>query len=275
MANHKKPTKEELEAGIKKAQEEADAIAAKKKDEDPSPSPAPEDPDPSPSKPNDEDPSPSPAPEVNEDPSPSPAPEDPDFKKRYVESTREGQILAAKQREMDKATAEAEGLPMPTDEEMQTEYPDWEDMTATEQKLAKDNLHTKKRFEIMAKAGKEGKDISAWNDKVDAFLVDPKNLTDNPELEGREEEFKIFTTKQSRRGVDFEVLVSAFLYQNRQKKTPDPKKRKMFEDGGTGEEKPKLKDGKISIEESRRLRISNYPKYLEYLRARKIDNSSL
>ena len=102
-------------------------------------------------------------------------------------------------------------------------------------------------------------------------ISDPVALSDNPGLEGSEEDFKIFAIKPTRRGVDFETLVSAFLFA-KQKNAPPKKKGQMFETGSAGNrEKPgKPKADTITTEESVQLRQNDYKKYLVYLREGRI-----
>lgn len=196
----------------------------------------------------------------------------PDYKKKFAESTREAQVLAAKNKKINEAIDKAGQLSEPTEEELKKEYADWEDMTATEQRFAKDNLINKRRFEIIHASTKEFKDIEAWSGKVDSFLDDPKTLTDNPKLEGRVEEFKAFAAKPSRRGVDFDDLVSAFLY-SVEKARPAAKKGKMIETGSGGANNgAKPKSDKISLQTARALMKSDYKRYKSLLIAGKIAN---
>jgi len=262
MPAHKKPTKEELEAAALKAAEEAEALANKGA----SPSASPEVPSPSPSP---DAPSPSPSP-----PAPSPSPSPGPYKKKFIESSREAMVIRSQSKKVNEAIDQASQLSDPTEEELRVQYPEWDDMTETEKKLATTNFKNDKRFQLIHSAAQEGKNIEEWNTKVDTFIGDPKTLADNPELEGKQEDFKIFAMKPTRRGIPFEDLISAFLYDvTRDMK---PKKKQMFPAGSAGpSDKVKPKSDKISLEESRVLRQNNYPKYLEYLKAGKIDTSDI
>ena len=93
---------------------------------------------------------------------------------------------------------------------------------------------------------------------------------DHPELEGKVEDFKLFASKPTRRGVDFEDLIPAFLY-NESKNKVAPKKGQMFEQGTGGNSKPKPKGDKISTEEGRLLMNTDYNKFKELLKAGKSD----
>ena len=261
---HIKPTPQEL-------QEEIDANLAKldKGEVDPpkeTPDPEPE-PEPEPT------PEPTPAPS---DPEPEGEEEDPgtngepDYRKKFAESTREAQILAGKNRKLNEAIEKAGEVEPPTEEELTKEYPEWEDMSDFERKMATENLMNRKRFEAITEATKGFKDMDAWVEKVDKFMDDPMTLTTYPGLEGKEDLFKLFVTKPTRRGVDFEDLVSAFMYSEDSK--PKRAKGKMFEVGTGGDNnKPKPKTDKITVEESINLRKTDYKKYLQYVKEGKID----
>lgn len=194
-----------------------------------------------------------------------------DYKKRYADSTREAQILHAKNKQLNDAIAEASLLPDPTEEELIKEYPDWDIMTDTEKRLAKDSLISTKRFAIIHEESQKFKKVEEWNEKVDQFTQDPKILVDNPELDGKLDEFKLFASKQSRVGVDFNDLVSAFLYSvEKEKAKIAPKKGQMFEQPTGGNMKPKPKNNMLSVEEGQMLMKTDYNKFKEYLKAGRI-----
>ena len=274
MVTHKKPTKQELEEGIQKTIDAIDEVPEepetppeepqpeeKQADEELSEEVLEEEPSEEESQPEEVEPTP-------EVPEPSP-----DYKKKFVESSKEAQILYAKNKKVNEAIEAAGGITDPTDEEMTEEYPDWELMGDVEKKLAREGVVNKKRFEILHKAALEGKDIAEWNAKVEKFIDDPKTLSDNPDLEGKAEDFKLFAMKPTRKGVDFEDLVAAFLYDVNKK----PKmKGKMFEIGSSGASgKPKGKAGKISLAEADMMRQKDYNKYKEFVKAGKIDVSEI
>ena len=271
MASHKKPTKDELRKGME------DAINNLPDDNQPTPSPSA--PIPSPSQPV---PTASPSPsEPVPSPSPSPTPSQPDEedelekqKKKAKASAQEAQILHSRTKKYDEAVLEAEGITEPTDEEMQKEYgkDEWEEMTLGQQRMAKKSWVSDKRFEIMARVSKEGKEVQEWVEKVDKFLEDPKTLNKYPVLEGKEEDFKIFSRKDTRRGLDFEDLMLAFVG-DLSNNPPKKNKGSMFEKGSAGrKETPKPNDGKLTVQQGKTLRETNYKKWKEMLKAGKISN---
>lgn len=193
-----------------------------------------------------------------------------DYKKKFTESQREAIVQTAQRNELEKVIDGAVTVPEPTEEELRVEYPEWDDMTVIEQRLAKKELWNDKRFATIEQAGVERKNIQEWNEKVDKFVEDPANLNEYPELEGKTEEFKQFATKPTRRGLNFDDLVLAFngeLARSQKKHTG-----KMFETGGNAaKEKMTPKNTKLSIEESMKLRSTNYDKWKELLRQGKIE----
>lgn len=273
---HVKPTQEELEANAMKALEEAEALKAEGKDKNPvHPEPG-EDPDPTPDPKDDQDPK---DPDPKADPDPKDPDEDDAIKKELAEkdkklkaSAREAQILYHRNKQVNEAIEKASELPAPTEDQLKAEYgaEDWDLMSDFEKKIATESLTNKLRMDEITKVNRTFKDLEEWEKRVDTFIDDPANIANNPALDGVEDDFKLFATKPTRRGVDFDILVSSFLYQY--EATPArPKKTQMFPQGNGGDsQKPKPKDDKISVEQGRILRETNYPKFKELLKAGKI-----
>lgn len=265
-----KPTQEELDAQINKALEETPEEVKEVKEEvketpEEVKEEAPEVVEETPEEQSKEEPE-----RVEEKSEPSP---EVDYKKKFIESTREGQVLYSKNKKVAEVLEKANQIPEPTEDELKKEFTDWELMSDLEKRLAKDNLYNKKRFDVIGEASKEFKDIDAWNENVDKFIDNPENLIKYPELEGKVEEFRNFATKPTRRNVDFEDLVASFSW-DLSKKAPKPNKGSQLETGNGGaKEKMKPKSDKISLAEATILMQTNYSKYKELLLAGKIDDS--
>jgi hypothetical protein len=199
--------------------------------------------------------------------------EEEDYKTKFIHSTKEAQMLFSKNKKLQEAFNKASKVEPPTEEELQKEYGDWDIMSDLEKKLAKDNLINRKRFEAIEQFNIENQQMNVWEEKVNDFITDPNTLVKYQSLEGREEEFKLFASKDSRRGNDFDDIVSAFLYKIDQVK-PVKKKGKMME-SGTGGASKKAEPVKktLSIEEGRELRKRDYSKWKEMLKAGKIDQT--
>lgn len=151
---------------------------------------------------------------------------------------------------------------------MKQEYPDWDELSASQKKIARDNLLNKRRFDIVHSAVLETKKHDEWAGKVDAFLEDDAQIANYTGLAGREQEFKNFCMKPTRVGVDLGDLVSAFLYT-----VPAPSGRhkgSLLQTGSnaTGvDTKPK----KMNEEDAEALRAKNPKAYLDAIKSGKID----
>ena len=208
---------------------------------------------------------------VTPEPLDEPKPGDVDYKKRYTDSSREAIVLAVKNKELNGAIDEAANIPDPTDDEMKAAYPGFdEEMTATEQQLARESLLNKKRFELINNATQKYKKIEDWHERVDTFVTDPKTLIANPDLEGKQDEFKIFASKPSRAGMDFEDLVLAF--QGEEAKKPKiTHSGQMFPTGTGGSNKTiEPPDDRLTIAQGAALMQTDYNKWKELAKAGRI-----
>jgi len=267
---HQKPTEEELKAKVEEAtQIPEEELNAPPMDEPETPE-TPETPAPEPEQPEvPETPKPE-EPETPEQPKETPEEEKDRLKKENKASAREAQKIYAKNRVLNQAIIDAEGMPEPTEEELQKEYPDWDVMSDVERSLAKETVVSRNWRSKIKDASDQASKIEKWNESVETFTDDPKTLVENPDLEGKTEEFKEFATKSENNSVPFKILIGAFLHEQSTKKVEH--KGKMFEEGNGGpNDKPQPTSGKISLEEAGKLRQTDYAKYKEYLKAGKIE----
>jgi hypothetical protein len=201
---------------------------------------------------------------------------DKDLKKKLSDSSREALILHTKNKKINEAIETASNLPEPTEEELRTRYPNWDDMDETTQSLARDAFISSRRFAVIAEATKEFKNLDQWVSHVDEFVDDPQTLIRYPALEGKVEDFREFASKPSRKGADFSDLIAAFMWDTHQNK-PKPNRGKQIEPGSGGPPGAPIapKDGKISLDEAAMLMKTDYKKYKQYLNAGKIDFSKV
>ena len=270
---HVKPTKEELKEDLKTITEEAEELKDKPVVEEETPTPEEEPKVIVPKEPEEEEPvepEPTPEPEEEEEEQPKPKKEEPDLKKKLSASARENQKIYAKNRVLNKALIDADETPEPTEEELISEFKDYDVMSDTERTFAKETVISRNWRATIKTAQDQAKKIEKWNESVASFVEDPATLVETPELEGKTEEFKEFATQESNNSVPFKILVGAFLHE--QSKVVKHK-GKMFESGSGGpNDKGKPKSDKLTIEEGAKLRETNYNKYREYLKAGKIES---
>jgi len=152
--------------------------------------------------------------------------------KKLSASARENQKIYAKNRVINKALADAEEAPEPTEDDLSKEFKDWDVMSDFEKTLAKETVVSRNWRETIAQAKEQATKIEKWNDSVVEYAEDPKTVIDNPELEGKVTTFKEFAQTEENNSVPFKILVSAFLHE--QSKVTTPKKGKMFPSGSGG-----------------------------------------
>lgn len=196
------------------------------------------------------------------------------LKKENAASARENQKILAKNRVINKALAETDEIPEPTDEELlveaKKEGQDFEVMSDVERSLYKETVISRRFRGKIKEAQDQAKKIEKWQESVETYVEDPQTLIDIPELENKTEAFKEFALKDENNSIPFKLLVSAFLYQKSTEKKVN--KGRMFETGSGGpNDAIKPKSDKLSLDESRKLRETDYSKWREMVRAGKID----
>ena len=259
MAKHKKPTKEELVEVQEEAIEEAkkvvpptkEEVLEKEVEEELAKEKEPE-----------------------KEPEEEPKPPKQDLKKKLSASARENQKILAKNRTMTKALADAEDIPEPTQEELEKEYgkDEWDLMSNTEKKFGKEAVTSMRWRETIKSAKKQANKIDKWGEEVGDFVNDPQTLIDNPKLEGMTNDFVAFATKDEHNSVPINILVSAFLHENTSGKKST--KGKQFQKGSGGPNtKPIPTSNKISLEDARVLKSSDYDEYRKQMKAGNIETT--
>lgn len=259
------PTKEESEEKLQQIIEEAEALQDKPVVEDdsedlPQPTLEPEE--------NEEQPE-----EVEEEPEEKEAePSKELYKKKFAASSREAQKIGAKNRIINQAIIEADDIPEPTEEELVAKYgaDKWDVMNDVERESAIESTWNQRWRAKIKEASNQAVKIEQWNKSVEEFTDNPETLVANPELEGKVDDFKEFATRDENNSIPFNTLVGSFLYE--QSKNKISHKGQMFETGSGGpNDKPTPKSDKISLEEGRKLRETDYDKWKELNAAGKID----
>lgn len=192
------------------------------------------------------------------------------YKKKYVASQQENMVTSSRNKQIIEAQEAADALTLDsvTEDEVEAANPDidWESASDTEKKLLKKDLLHEKKDKIVSDAIKAGKEDTLWIDKVNTFIED-NTETKFPKLSGKEDEFKKFCLKPTRRGVDIEDLVAAFLFEE-SKKPPVKKKGSLF--NGKGNKPTVLKKEGITTERMEHLRTKNPMKYKELIKKGKV-----
>ena len=259
------PTKEDFEEQTKRAIEEAEALKDAPVEDEPEDAPVDETVDAPVDTPIEKE-------AVKDEPEEEEPEPSPDYKEKFTQSSREAQKVVAKNRVITKALADAEDIPEPTDEELIKEFTDWDVMSDTERMFAKETVVSRRWREKISEARQQASKIEKWNDAVVDFSEDPKTLVDNPELEGKGEAFVTFAQQEANNSVPFNVLVAAFLHE--QSKGKKENKGRMFETGSGGpNDKGVPKTNKLSLEDARKLRETDYNKWRQALKEGRIETN--
>lgn len=197
---------------------------------------------------------------------------------RARQSASEAQYLASSKKALEEQIDEAYMLDEPTEDDLRAEYTDWDVLSDFERKQAKKTLHNDmilKRIRQIRQDARESENaIREFVKKVDTFSIHPDTLKKYPALEGKQDQLAKFAARKDRITFDLDDLVALFLV-----KTAKPEvkhKGKMFETGtGGSKESPKQPSDKITLSEASILMKTNYKKYKEYLMNDKIDYSSI
>jgi hypothetical protein len=188
-----------------------------------------------------------------------------DYEKKFAESTRENQILAAKLAEADAERARRELTTEPTDSELLAAFPEWDIMTDTEKRLARGTFTAQRIASTLQSEREQEKAERQWTTDLELTIAQ------NPSLQGKELAFKEFAKKPTHRGAPLGTLVSAFLFESSSTPSttpaPTPAPGLLPGNGGPrGSDKPKL----LSGDELKQLRQTDEKAYKEYIRTHDI-----
>jgi hypothetical protein len=204
--------------------------------------------------------------ETHEPTPPTPEPiEEPknDYEKKFSESTRENQILQAQLEEERKKNARRELTKEPTDSELRQAFPDWDEMTPTEQRATRIAFQADKRSQAIVVEREAEKAEREWNEGLEDTVLA------HPELDGKETAFKDFAKRPSHRGAPMDVLVDAFLHKSGAP-SPAPKPKQGLEPANGGPRASETKP-KYTAEEMTAIQKSDSKKYREMLLAGEFD----
>lgn len=183
-----------------------------------------------------------------------------DYKEKFKESQKEALIL---KKQIEKAEEEKNKKVEITDDYLKGIYLDWEDMTANEQLALRKAEELKQDVQELKNNANKFNNDREWNEKVDAYITE--ELPDVfPKIVGREDEFKRFATRPTRKGLPMDDLAKIFLFEN---PTIEPKRSLFHAPGSAG--KPPEDEG-MSAEDVKTLRIQRPLEYMRLVREGKI-----
>lgn len=184
-----------------------------------------------------------------------------DYEKKFKESTKEAMILKKQNEEL---LAEKNKKVVVDDAFLKSKYPDWDEMTTGEQRATRVAEEAKQELADINRKTNEFNNDKKWADKVDKF-VEEEMADAFPKIKGREEEFKRFATRPTRKGLPLDDLAKIFQYEHPEE---IKKKRNLFHAPGGEGKFPKKKE--MTTEEISNLRKTDNKKYMELIRQKKI-----
>jgi hypothetical protein len=203
--------------------------------------------------------------EVTE-PASEPQPQADPYKEKAINQGRENILLNERVKAVNTRIEQLTKQDTPTDEAMRALYPEWDNLDDYNKRvLVRQETIAMQNARVIAEQ-QELRDRQKLEDELDG-VIDA-----NPKLAGKEAEFKRFARSPKNRGVNAEVLAKAFLYDGDDETpvTPAPKPEGL--PAGNGGPREPLKPKKISIEEAAQIRKTDYPRYMELIKNKQIDN---
>ena len=183
-----------------------------------------------------------------------------DWETKAKESAKEAMVLKA---QIDKIEEEKTKKVEITEDFLKEKYPDWEDMTLGEQKAIKKTEELAQELQEIKNNTNQFNNDRKWQENVETYINE--EVPDLfPTIVGREEEFKRFATRPSRKGLPMDDLAKIFLFEN----PVTEKKRSLFH--ASGGEAPPAKEG-MTPEEAAELMRTRPGEYVRLIRAKKLN----
>jgi len=182
-----------------------------------------------------------------------------DWETKAKESQKEAMVLKS---QLDKIEEEKNKKVEITEDFLKEKYSDWEDMTLGEQKAIKKTEELEQEITEIKNSTNQFNNDRKWQESVESYINE--EIPDMfPKIVGREEEFKRFATRPSRKGLPMDDLAKIFLFEN----PVTEKKKSLFH--SPGGEAPQPKEG-MTPEEAAELMRTRPGEYVRLIRAKKI-----
>lgn len=182
-------------------------------------------------------------------------PEQPDYKQKFVESSKESILNAERVRLAQDQIEKLTKYDTPTDEFMREAYPEWDTFNEVTQKaLMKTEAQELRQHRIEAQQADILAQMKLERELTDVFIS-------NPQLAGKEADFKRFAMNPKNKGISVDVLAKAYLF-DAEEEQPKPQQGAAIPQGNGGSREP-LKQKKVSLEEARIIRETDPQRHRE------------
>lgn len=197
-----------------------------------------------------------------------------DYQKKFSESTREGQVLAGKLANLETQLGMAIKAEPPTDAELRAEYPEWDELTSFEKRMATQNLTLHKQV-VKATLLANQATTEAITEREFTDILRKKNPDGTfkyPGLRDREDDFRAYCNMPTHKGAPLETLANAFLFELGDKPNPTPQPKpepRPTLERTSGGDTPKPM-AEISDEDAAAIRKNDSKRYNELIKSGKI-----
>ena len=208
---------------------------------------------------------------------PAPAPAVPSLDERYRNSSSEAMILNAKNKGLESTLNKLTSEDTPDEAELLAEYPEYKDYNAVTQKLMRETLTNRKRQMRINLTLIEQEADRKWQ-------ADLRQLTAKPEYSSlrSDQKFEEFVFKPQHKGVDMQTLADAYLVRTGRATSatppetpsanPSPAQPSPGLPRGSGGPRTPNKPQKVTLEQAKIIRETNYREYMRLMRADLIEN---
>lgn len=195
-----------------------------------------------------------------------------DYKQKFVESQREAILLNERNKQKDAHISKLTSKDTPTDDELRTLYPWWDDPKTDEatKDFYRDQAATKRELKQTQNIALSLAEKLEFQEKLDDFIETPPDQFKG--LKVKEAEFKRFAKRKDNIGLPLETLAKAFLFDvsdEISQTTPVIKTPGL--ENGSGGPRTAPKPKKMPIEEASELRQTNYQEYRRLVLAGQIE----
>ena len=196
-------------------------------------------------------------------------PTEPDYKNKFVESQREAILQNERLKQKDAHINKLTNKDTPTDDEMRSLYPEWDQLDDYNRRVLTHTRQTEKRAIAAEQRAEALERKREFEDNLEDFTDSPPQ--EFKALKGKESEFKRFAQRKANVGLPLDTLAKAFLFDIQDEIQPEhkPTLTPGLERGSGGPRTaPKTK---IGLEEASLIRKTDYKRYMELVKNNQIE----
>jgi hypothetical protein len=201
---------------------------------------------------------------------PQQEPAQPDYKNKFVESQREAILQNERLKQKDAHISKLTTKDTPTDDEMRSLHPEWDQLDDYNKRVLTQIRQADKRAIAAEERATALERKREFEDSLVDFVESPP-----PEfkaLKGKESDFKRFAQRKANIGLPLDTLAKAYLFDIQDEiQTPHTPTLTPGLERGSGGPRSAPKPKKISAEEGREIRKTNFEEWRRLVKAGQIE----